>query len=239
MAQSSPWVGDWDLKVKDTPIRTITAILHIKLKNEKLEGKIQWTSGPYQGGTEDVEHFNDLDNELILGLGKDGSDDLFFPLTLRIEDDETLSGTWKEVNSENASYNVIAERRVAQSSDYSNGNQLQSSDTWVGVWGLYFLDSGTEEVLFEAILTIDLEDNNMVGTILYSYPDGTEEDVVIEHFDDEDTSGTELRLGFKRENSRDFPLTLRYDDFTKETSGFWVEEQGESYGVFGRKRQED
>ncbi len=63
-----------------------------------------------------IEHFNDSENELILGFKVDGSDALFFPLTLRFEDAETIermgydvvNGSWED---EEKSYTIVGGRR--------------------------------------------------------------------------------------------------------------------------------
>ncbi len=232
MAKSSDaWVGDWELQIKDTPMGTITGILTIELLDDNLVGNIEWTSGFQQGTNEKVEHFNDSDNELILGFKQRGSGDLFFPLTLRFEDDETLIGTWKEFLAENTFYNVIAEKSVGQ-----------SSDSWVGEWELVFKNGDDEESNFIAKLSIERGDDGLEGTIVYYYQDDTEEEVVIEHFND---SENELILGFKVDGSDAlfFPLTLRFEDAeTIERMGYDVvngswEDEEKSYTIVGGRRK--
>ena len=220
MAQSSDaWVGDWEIQIKDTPMGTITGILTIELLDDNLAGNIEWTSGFQQGTNEKVEHFNDSDNELILGFKQRGSGDLFFPLTLRFEDDETLSGTWKELLAENTFYNVTAEKSVAQ-----------SSNPWVGQFNLDFKNIDDEETNFVATLNVDYVNGKLEGYIIYFYQNDKREEVVIEHFNDSDT---ELVLGFKVEGSDAlfFPLTLRIED-DGSISGSWEDEK-ESYTVVG------
>ncbi len=220
MAQSSnAWVGDWDLQIKDTPMGTITGILTIELVNNNLAGVIEWTSGFQQGTLEKVEHFNDSDNELILGFKQGGSGDLFFPLTLNFEDDETLSGTWKELLSENTFYKVTANKTVGQ-----------SSNPWDGQFNLDFKNIDDKETNFVATLNVDYVNGKLEGYIIYFYQDDTKEEVVIEHFNDSDT---ELILGFKVEGSDAlfFPLTLRIEA-DGSISGSWEDEK-ESYTVVG------
>jgi hypothetical protein len=220
MAQSSDaWVGDWDLQIKDTPMGTITGILTIELVNNNLAGVIEWTSGFQQGTLEKVEHFNDSENELILGFKQGGSGDLFFPLTLSFEDDETLSGTWKELLAENTYYSVIAEKSVAQ-----------NNNPWDGQFNLDFKNIDDEETNFVATLNVDYVNGKLEGYIIYFYQDDTKEEVVIEHFNDSDT---ELILGFKVEGSDAlfFPLTLRIEA-DGSISGSWEDEK-ESYTVVG------
>ena len=220
MAQSSnAWVGDWDLQIKDTPMGTITGILTIELVNNNLAGVIEWTSGFQQGTLEKVEHFNDSDNELILGFKQGGSGDLFFPLTLNFEDDETLSGTWKELLSENTFYKVTANKTVGQ-----------SSNPWDGQFNLDFKNIDDKETNFVATLNVDYVNGKLEGYIIYFYQDDTKEEVVIEHFNDSDT---ELILGFKVEGSDAlfFPLTLRLEA-DGSISGSWEDEK-ESYTVVG------
>jgi len=231
MAQSSDaWVGDWEIQIKDTPMGTITGILTIELVNDNLAGNIAWTSGFQAGTNEKVEHFNDSEDELILGFKQRGSGDLFFPLTLSFEDDETLSGTWKELLAENTFYKVSAERTLGQ-----------STNAWVGDWELVFKNIDDKETNFIAKLSIDYVNGKLEGKIVYYYQDDSEEEVVIEHFNDSDT---ELILGFKVEGSEDlyFPLTLRFED--KETiermgydvvNGTW-EDKEVSYAVVGGRR---
>jgi len=231
MAQSSDaWVGDWEIQIKDTPMGTITGILTIELVNDNLAGNIAWTSGFQAGTNEKVEHFNDSEDELILGFKQRGSGDLFFPLTLSFEDDETLSGTWKELLAENTFYKVSAERTLGQ-----------STNAWVGDWELVFKNIDDKETNFIAKLSIDYVNGKLEGKIVYYYQDDSEEEVVIEHFNDSDT---ELILGFKVEGSEDlyFPLTLRFED--KETiermgydvvNGTW-EDKEVSYAVVGVRR---
>jgi len=231
MAQSSDaWVGDWELQIKDTPMGTITGILTIELVDDNLAGVIAWTSGFQQGTIEKVEHFNDSEDELILGFKQGGSGDLFFPLTLSFEDDETLSGTWKELLAENTFYKVSAERTLGQ-----------STNAWVGDWELVFKNGDDDETNFIAKLSIDYVNGKLEGKIVYYYQDDTEEEAVIEHFNDSDT---ELILGFKVEGSDDlyFPLTLRFED--KETiermgydvvNGTWEDKEA-SYTVVGGRR---
>jgi hypothetical protein len=220
MAQSSDaWVGDWELQIKDTPMGTITGILTIELLDDNLAGNIEWTSGFQQGTNEKVEHFNDSDNELILGFKQRGSGDLFFPLTLRFEDDETLSGTWKELLAENTFYNVTAEKSVAQ-----------SSNPWDGQFNLDFKNIDDKETNFVATLNVDYVNGKLEGYIIYFYQNDKREEVVIEHFNDSDT---ELILGFKVEGSDAlfFPLTLRIED-DGSISGSWEDEE-ESYTIEG------
>jgi len=220
MAKSSDaWVGDWELQIKDTPMGTITGILTIELLDDNLVGNIQWTSGFQQGTNEKVEHFNDSDNELILGFKQRGSGDLFFPLTLRFEDDETLSGTWKELLAENTFYNVTAEKSVAQ-----------SSNPWDGQFNLDFKNIDDKETNFVATLNVDYVNGKLEGYIIYFYQNDKREEVVIEHFNDSDT---ELILGFKVEGSDAlfFPLTLRIED-DGSISGSWEDEE-ESYTIEG------
>jgi len=220
MAQSSnAWVGDWDLQIKDTPMGTITGILTIELVNNNLAGVIEWTSGFQQGTLEKVEHFNDSENELILGFKQGGSGDLFFPLTLSFEDDETFSGTWKELLAENTYYSVIAEKSVAQ-----------NNNPWDGQFNLDFKNIDDEETNFVATLNVDYVNGKLEGYIIYFYQDDTKEEVVIEHFNDSDT---ELILGFKVEGSDAlfFPLTLRIEA-DGSISGSWEDEK-ESYTVVG------
>ena len=219
MAQNSAWVGDWDLQIKDTPMGTITGILTIELVDDNLAGVIEWTSGFQQGTLEKVEHFNDSDNELILGFKQRGSGDLYFPLTLRFKDDETLSGTWKEFLAENTFYNVIANKSVAQ-----------NSNPWDGQFNLDFKNIDDEETNFVATLNVDYVNGKLEGYIIYFYQDDMREEVVIEHFNDSDT---ELILGFKVEGSDAlfFPLTLRIED-DGSISGSWEDEK-ESYTIEG------
>jgi hypothetical protein len=220
MAQSSDaWVGDWELQIKDTPMGTITGILTIELVDDNLVGNIEWTSGFQQGTNEKVEHFNDSDNELILGFKQRGSGDLFFPLTLRFKDDETLSGTWKELLAENTFYNVTAEKSVAQ-----------NSNPWDGQFNLDFKNIDDSETNFVATLNIEYVNGKLEGNIIYFYQDDTKEEVVIEHFNDSDT---ELILGFKVEGSDAlfFPLTLRFEN-DGSISGSWEDEE-ESFTVVG------
>jgi len=154
----------------------------------------------------------------------------FFPLTLSFEDDETLSGTWKELLAENTFYKVSAERTLGQ-----------STNAWVGDWELVFKNIDDKETNFIAKLSIDYVNGKLEGKIVYYYQDDSEEEVVIEHFNDSDT---ELILGFKVEGSEDlyFPLTLRFED--KETiermgydvvNGTW-EDKEVSYAVVGGRR---
>jgi len=220
MAQSSDaWVGDWEIQIKDTPMGTITGILTIELVNDNLAGNIAWTSGFQAGTNEKVEHFNDSEDELILGFKQRGSGDLFFPLTLSFEDDETLSGTWKELLAENTFYKVSAERTLGQ-----------SSNPWAGQFNLDFKNIDDEETNFVATLNIEYVNGKLEGNIIYFYQDDTKEEVVIEHFNDSDT---ELILGFKVEGSDAlfFPLTLRIEN-DGSISGSWEDEK-ESYDVVG------
>jgi hypothetical protein len=119
MAQiSNPWVGEWELDFKniDDKETNFIAKLSIDYVNGKLEGKIVYY---YQDDTEEevvIEHFNDSETELILGFKVEGSDALYFPLTLRFEDKETIkrmgydvvSGSWED---EKESYTIVGGRR--------------------------------------------------------------------------------------------------------------------------------
>ena len=58
-----------------------------------------------------IEHFNDSDTELILGFKVEGSDALFFPLTLHFENDGSISGSWED---EEESFTVVGFRIAAQ-----------------------------------------------------------------------------------------------------------------------------
>ena len=113
MAQSSnPWVGQWNLDFKniDDKETNFVATLNVDYVNGKLEGYIIYF---YQDDTKEevvIEHFNDTDTELILGFKVEGSDALFFPLTLRIENDGSISGSWED---EEESF-TVAGFRIAQ-----------------------------------------------------------------------------------------------------------------------------
>ena len=99
LAQSSnPWDGQFNLDFKniDDKETNFVATLNVDYVNGKLEGYIIYF---YQDDKREevvIEHFNDSDTELILGFKVEGSDALFFPLTLRIEDDGSLSGSWED-----------------------------------------------------------------------------------------------------------------------------------------------
>ena len=114
MAQSSnPWAGQWNLDFKniDDKETNFVATLNIEYVNGKLEGNIIYF---YQDDTKEevvIEHFNDSDTELILGFKLEGSDALFFPLTLRIENDGSISGSWED---EEESFTVEGFRIAAQ-----------------------------------------------------------------------------------------------------------------------------
>ncbi len=174
MAQSSDfWVGQWDLTFTDpadTDAILNPAILTINLEDDNLVGELVYFA---QDGSEVesfmVDHFNDSDTELILGFKSD-SDERYFTLTLRIEDDETLSGSITD-KSENFLDNVIAERRV---SDDSSTDVPQSSP-WVGQWDLTFIDPNDEQAnLNTGILTISLIDNSLAGHISFEHSNGNE-----------------------------------------------------------------
>ncbi len=219
MAQSSnPWVGEWELTFTnpDTGEFLNTSILTIDLEDNNLVGTIVWTMSDGTKNEYVIEHFNDSDTELIIGIK---TDKLYFPLTLHIEDSETLSGTWQESNAENTFSNVIAERSVAQ-----------SNNPWVGQFNLDFKNIDDEETSFVATLNVDYVNGKLEGYITYFYQDDTREEVVIEHFNDSDT---DLILGFKVEGSDSlfFPLTLRFED-SGSISGSWENEE-ESYTIEG------
>ena len=99
LAQSSnPWDGQFNLDFKniDDKETNFVATLNVDYVNGKLEGYIIYF---YQDDKREevvIEHFNDSDTELILGFKVDGSDALFFPLTLHIEDDGSISGSWED-----------------------------------------------------------------------------------------------------------------------------------------------
>ena len=106
LAQSSnPWDGQFNLDFKniDDKETNFVATLNVDYVNGKLEGYIIYF---YQNDKREevvIEHFNDSDTELILGFKVDGSDALFFPLTLRIEADGSISGSWED---EEESYTI-------------------------------------------------------------------------------------------------------------------------------------
>jgi hypothetical protein len=219
MAQSSnPWVGEWQLTFTnpDTGEFLNTSILTIDLENNNLVGTIVWTMSDGTKNEYVIEHFNDSDTELIIGIK---TDKLYFPLTLRIEDSETLSGTWQEFNAENTFSNVIAERSVAQ-----------SNNPWAGQWNLDFKNKDDEETNFVATLNIEYVNGKLEGYIIYFYQDNTREEVVIEHFND---SETDLILGFKVEGSDAlfFPLRLSIE-YDGSIYGSWEDEE-ESFKIVG------
>jgi len=172
MAQSSDfWVGQWDLTFTDpadTEALLNPAILTIDLEDDNLVGELVYFA---QDGSEFesfvIDHFNDSDTELILGF-KSGSDERYFTLTLRIEDDETLSGTITD-NSENFLDNVIAKR--SESDDSSK--DVPQSGPWVGEWDLIYIDPNTQENLNTGSLIIGLEDDSLTGYIRFEHSDGS------------------------------------------------------------------
>ena len=102
---SNPWVGQFNLDFKniDDEETSFAATLNVDYVNGKLEGYIIYF---YQDDTREevvIEHFNDSDTDLILGFKVEGSDNLFFPLTLRFEDSGSISGSWED---EEESYTI-------------------------------------------------------------------------------------------------------------------------------------
>ena len=235
MAQNSPWVGKWDLQIQ-ADVRTVFATLKIEFEGNNLAGTIEFEGNETP---QVIDHFNDSDTELILGFKMEDSDDLIFPLTLRKKVDGMISGSFESKNGagEQILLNVIVEKV----SDDSDGDLAQISNPWVGEWELDFKNIDDKETNFIAKLSIDYVNGKLEGKIVYYYQDDTEEEAVIEHFNDSDT---ELILGFKVEGSDDlyFPLTLRFED--KETiermgydvvNGTWEDKEA-SYTVVGGRR---
>jgi hypothetical protein len=134
---------------------------------------------------------------------------------------------------------------------FSSASMAQINSPWAGNWMLDFKNIDDEETNFIAELYIsnDSETNNLEGKIIYTYKDGTQEEAVIEHFNE---SNTELILGFKVEGSDAlfFPLTLRFEldeKFLSTTfsgtlfsvlcSGSWEDEE-ESFTILGGRRDD-
>jgi hypothetical protein len=224
--QSNPWVGLWNLNFTDVKNGEIsTNILEIWLQGNNLAGRL--ASGPedYASYTE-IEHFNVSTTELILGWTYGGTDELVYPLTINLEDDGTLSGSF---NNDTFEASVIG-KKIDQGRDDRDGDLAQSSNPWDGQFNLDFKNIDDKETNFVATLNVDYVNDKLEGYIIYFYKDGTKEEVVIKHFNDSDT---ELILGFKVEGSDAlfFPLTLRINDYGS-ISGSW-EDKEESYTIEG------
>ncbi len=211
MAQSSPWVGDWELslKTKDSDF-SFSGSLTIENLNGRLVGNIS-----IYGNNRVIEHFNVSDDELILGFKMEGSDDLYFPATLRLADWNTLSGSMKE---EHGLYEVT-------------GKRIISMDYYVGDWGLsigigdpaakegfQWIDSG--------ILNIEAD-----GSVVQLTKEG---EVLMASGLSTDLDGG-LTLTFRPEGAAEFYINLQPKN-DKIVEGFWqTEQQTDPFTIEGER----
>jgi|GEM_PF-993487 len=241
---NGPWIGDWELDFKNLSDNetNFLARLTIGLGNGGLEGTIVYY---YQDGTEEevvIKHFNETDNELILGFKQEDSDDLFFPLTLRYEDWETLSGSWEEEQGE--SYSIIG-KKMDQGSNDSDKQIAQSMDHFVGNWELTLTedpslasstmlrDPSTPLKVFSATLTIESIDGDgkLVGKMVNKL---TGEEFSADGYSTHD-EGTRAAFSPFGSNFSDFWITFQLVN-NQTIGGTWDELGfGDVYTLTGQK----
>jgi hypothetical protein len=210
MAQDNDWVGVWELKLK-TEDSDFNGILTIENLNGSLVGNIS-----INGNDRVIEHFNDSDDELILGFKMEGSDNLYFPSTLLYIDWNTLSGSWKE---ENVLYELT-------------GKRIINMDYYVGDWKLYISNPPTEEIQFRVygILNIGSEADGSVVQLTTT----EKGEVLMASGYSKDFDGP-LTLSFRPEGAAEFYINLQPKN-DKVVEGSWQEEQQmESFTITGER----
>jgi hypothetical protein len=201
MAQDNDWVGVWEinLKTEDSDF-SFSGSLTIENLNGSLAGNIS-----VYGNNRVIEHFNVSDDELILGFKIEGSDDLYFPATLRLVDWNTLSGSMKE---EHGLYEVT-------------GKRIINWDYYAGDWDLSIGDPAAEEgfqLIDYGILNIDSEADGSGVQLTTKKGEVLMASGYSKGFD----GG--LALGFRPEGAAEFYINLQPKN-DKVVEGSWQKEQ--------------